>query len=85
MRIFGCWAEALTSASVTWDCQQSAEPGRVLERLTARNLLARSPAAEPSPRVPALLDYVLAQPGISAKELKISLRAAQDLVGTPPA
>jgi len=53
--------------------------------LTARNLLARKLAGRRSTsRLPALLDYVLSRPmvsaGMIAKELGITLRAAQDLV-----
>ncbi len=54
--------------------------------LTARNLLARKLAGRRSTsRLPALLDYVLTRPvvsaGMIAAELGISSRAAQDLVG----
>src|SRR5215831_764026 len=54
--------------------------------LTGRNLLARKLAGRRSTSsLPALLDYVLARPivsaGMIAKELKITSRAAQDLVG----
>jgi hypothetical protein len=53
--------------------------------LTARNLLARKLAGRRSTsRLPALLDYVLTRPivsaGMIAKELKMTPRAAQDLV-----
>ena len=54
--------------------------------LTAKNLLARKLAGRRSTSsLQALLDYVLARPivsaGMIAKELKITPRAAQDLVG----
>lgn len=54
--------------------------------LTARTLLARKLAGRRSTsRLPALLDYVLTRPiasaGMIAAELKITPRAAQDLVG----
>lgn len=54
--------------------------------LTARTLLARKLAGRRSTsRMPALLDYVLTRPivsaGMIADELKITPRAAQDLVG----
>jgi hypothetical protein len=54
--------------------------------LTGRNLLARKLAGRRSTSsLPALLDYVLARPivsaGMIAKELKITSRGAQDLVG----
>ena len=54
--------------------------------MTAKNLLARKLAGRRSTSsLPALLDYVLARPIVSAsmiaKELKITSRAAQDLVG----
>ena len=54
--------------------------------LTGRNLLARKLAGRRSTSsLPALLDYVLARPivsaGMIARELKITSRAAQDLVG----
>jgi hypothetical protein len=53
--------------------------------LTARSLLARKLAGRRSTsRLPALLDYVLTRPivsaGMIAEELKITPRAAQDLV-----
>lgn len=53
--------------------------------LTARTLLARKLAGRRSTsRLPALLDYVLTRPivsaGMIAKELRITPRAAQDLV-----
>ncbi|GEC15363.1 RHE_PE00001 family protein [Nitrobacter winogradskyi] len=54
--------------------------------LTARTLLARKlDGRRSTSRLPALLDYVLTRPivsaGMIAKELKITPRAAQDLVG----
>jgi len=54
--------------------------------LTARTLLARKLGGRRSTsRLPALLDYVLTRPvvsaGMIAEELKITPRAAQDLVG----
>jgi hypothetical protein len=54
--------------------------------LTARTLLARKLAGRRSTsRLPALLDYVLTRPIVSARmiaeELRITPRAAQDLVG----
>ena len=54
--------------------------------LAARILLARKLAGRRSTsRLPALLDYVLTRPivsaGMIAEELKITPRAAQDLVG----
>ncbi len=53
---------------------------------TARTLLARKLAGRRSTsRLPALIDYVLARPivsaGMIAQELRITPRAAQDLVG----
>ena len=53
--------------------------------LTARTLLGRKLAGRRSTsRLPALLDYVLSRPivsaGMIAEELKITPRAAQDLV-----
>lgn len=55
--------------------------------LTARTLLARKLSGRRSTsRLPALLDYVLTRPivsaGMIAEELKITPRAAQDLVGS---
>jgi hypothetical protein len=54
--------------------------------LTARTLLARKLGGRRSTsRLPALLDYVLTRPivsaGMIAAELRITPRAAQDLVG----
>ncbi|TAI59583.1 helix-turn-helix domain-containing protein, partial [Bradyrhizobium sp. Leo170] len=54
--------------------------------LSAKNLLARKLMGRRSTsRLPELLDYVLTQPivsaGMIAAELKITPRAAQDLVG----
>ncbi|OCX33140.1 hypothetical protein QU42_00220 [Bradyrhizobium sp. UASWS1016] len=54
--------------------------------LTARTLLARKlDGRRSTSRLPALLDYVLSRPivsaGMIAEELKITPRAAQDLVG----
>lgn len=54
--------------------------------LTARTLLARNLAGHRSTsRLPALIDYVLTRPivsaGMIAEELRITPRAAQDLVG----
>ncbi|MGM7319835.1 helix-turn-helix domain-containing protein, partial [Idiomarina sp. ST10R2A5] len=53
--------------------------------LTARTLLARKlDGRRSTSRLPALLDYVLTRPivsaGMIAKELRITPRAAQDLV-----
>lgn len=55
--------------------------------LTARTLLARKLAGRRSTsRLPALLDYVLTRPivsaGMIAEELRITPRAAQDLVAS---
>jgi hypothetical protein len=54
--------------------------------LTARKLLARKLTGRRSTsRLPALIDYVVSRPvvsaGMIAKELGITPRAAQDLVG----
>ncbi|KIU54164.1 helix-turn-helix domain-containing protein, partial [Bradyrhizobium elkanii] len=54
--------------------------------LTARSLLARKlDGCRSTSRLPALLDYVLTRPivsaGMIAEELEITPRAAQDLVG----